>query len=185
MAEQEKAGGGKRVSIIKIYVKDFSFESPLSPGVFQAKDWQPSTNLNLRSAHTQLDENMHEIVLTITVEAEDVVSGIAEKEVRRDAADWQVDQIGLMTEGRHTLEFRARDVAGNETGARQTSARLDLRPPTGAISLKDGAEMIMPGDHVDMDVELITPIAIEVGQRFAIREGGRTVGAGVVSKIIE
>ena len=71
MADQEKADGGKRVSIIKIYIKDFSFESPLSPGVFQTKEWQPSTNLNLRSAHTQLDENMHEIVLTITVEAKD------------------------------------------------------------------------------------------------------------------
>lgn len=71
MAEQEKADGGKRVSIVKIYVKDFSFESPLSPGVFQAKEWQPSTNLNLRSAHTQIDDNMHEIVLTITVEAKD------------------------------------------------------------------------------------------------------------------
>ncbi len=71
MAEEEKADGGKRVSIIKIYIKDFSFESPLSPQVFQTKDWQPATNLNLRSAHTQLDENMHEIVLTITVEAKD------------------------------------------------------------------------------------------------------------------
>ena len=71
MAEQEQAGADKRVSIIKIYVKDFSFESPLSPQVFQTKDWQPATNLNLRSAHTQLDENMHEVVLTITVEAKD------------------------------------------------------------------------------------------------------------------
>ncbi|MDJ0918704.1 MAG: protein-export chaperone SecB [Woeseiaceae bacterium] len=71
MAEEEKADSGKRVSIIKIYIKDFSFESPLSPQVFQAKDWQPATNLNLRSAHTQLDDNTHEIVLTITVEAKD------------------------------------------------------------------------------------------------------------------
>ena len=51
--------------------------------------------------------------------------------------------------------------------------------------LKDGAEMIMPGDHVDMDVQLITPIAIEVGQRFAIREGGRTVGAGAIIAVEE
>ncbi|HSM34507.1 MAG TPA: elongation factor Tu, partial [Anaerolineae bacterium] len=46
-----------------------------------------------------------------------------------------------------------------------------------------GAEMIMPGDHVDMDVELITPIALEPGQRFAIREGGRTVGAGAIISV--
>ena len=51
---------------------------------------------------------------------------------------------------------------------------------TGAIGLPDGAEMIMPGDNVEMAVELITPIALEVGQRFAIREGGRTVGAGAI-----
>ncbi len=56
---------------------------------------------------------------------------------------------------------------------------------TGAIGLPDGAEMIMPGDNVEMSVELITPIAIEVGQRFAIREGGRTVGAGAIVSIVE
>ena len=54
---------------------------------------------------------------------------------------------------------------------------------TGIIKLPEGTEMCMPGDNVKMDVELITPIAIEVGLRFAIREGGRTVGAGVVSEI--
>ena len=54
---------------------------------------------------------------------------------------------------------------------------------TGVISLPEGVEMCMPGDNVEMDVELITPIAIEKGLRFAIREGGRTVGAGVVSEI--
>ena len=54
---------------------------------------------------------------------------------------------------------------------------------TGVISLPEGTEMCMPGDNVKMDVELITPIAIEAGLRFAIREGGRTVGAGVVSEI--
>ena len=54
---------------------------------------------------------------------------------------------------------------------------------TGAIGLPEGAEMIMPGDNVEMSVDLITPIALEVGQRFAIREGGRTVGAGSVTSI--
>ncbi|MBQ3533354.1 MAG: elongation factor Tu, partial [Oscillospiraceae bacterium] len=51
---------------------------------------------------------------------------------------------------------------------------------TGIITLPEGVEMCMPGDNVDMNVELITPIAIEEGLRFAIREGGRTVGSGVV-----
>ena len=56
---------------------------------------------------------------------------------------------------------------------------------TGSISLPAGTEMVMPGDHIDMEIKLITPIAIEEGLRFAIREGGRTVGSGVVAKIIE
>ena len=56
---------------------------------------------------------------------------------------------------------------------------------TGLIELPDGKEMVMPGDNIDMTIELITPIAIEPGLRFAIREGGRTVGSGVVSEVIE
>ena len=56
---------------------------------------------------------------------------------------------------------------------------------TGNITLPEGVEMVMPGDHIDMEVKLITPIAIEPGLRFAIREGGRTVGAGVVAQIVE
>ena len=56
---------------------------------------------------------------------------------------------------------------------------------TGLIDLPAGTEMVMPGDNVDMTIELITPIAIEQGLRFAIREGGKTVGSGVVSEIIE
>jgi elongation factor Tu len=56
---------------------------------------------------------------------------------------------------------------------------------TGAVTLPEGVEMVMPGDNIKMAVELIAPIAMEEGQRFAVREGGRTVGAGVVSKIIE
>ena len=56
---------------------------------------------------------------------------------------------------------------------------------TGTIALPEGVEMVMPGDHVTITVTLITPIAIEEGLRFAIREGGRTVGSGVVAKIIK
>ena len=54
---------------------------------------------------------------------------------------------------------------------------------TGVVNLPEGVEMCMPGDNVTMDIELITPIAIEEGLRFAIREGGHTVGAGVVTEI--
>ncbi|HWQ75286.1 MAG TPA: elongation factor Tu, partial [Syntrophomonas sp.] len=54
---------------------------------------------------------------------------------------------------------------------------------TGIINLPEGVEMVMPGDNIDMTIDLITPIAIEEGLRFAIREGGRTVGSGVVISI--
>ena len=56
---------------------------------------------------------------------------------------------------------------------------------TGLVTLPEGVEMVMPGDNVNLDIELITPIACEEGLRFAIREGGKTVGAGVVTKILE
>lgn len=69
MAEEQAASDEKRLSIIKIYIKDFSFESPQAPGVFRTEGWAPTTNLNLRSAHTAVDEKLHEVVLTITIEA--------------------------------------------------------------------------------------------------------------------
>ncbi len=80
-----------------------------------------------------------------------------------------------------------------EEGGRHTPFFKGYRPQfyfrttdvTGAVSLPGGTEMVMPGDNVQMTVELIAPIAMEDGLRFAIREGGRTVGAGVVSKVIE
>lgn len=56
---------------------------------------------------------------------------------------------------------------------------------TGVVHLPEGTEMVMPGDNCAMEVELIAPIAMDEGLRFAIREGGRTVGAGVVASIIE
>jgi elongation factor Tu len=84
-------------------------------------------------------------------------------------------------------------VLTKDEGGRHTPFYNGYRPQfylrttdvTGSIGLPAGAEMIMPGDNVEMTVELITPIAIEVGQRFAIREGGRTVGAGSITKITE
>ena len=56
---------------------------------------------------------------------------------------------------------------------------------TGTVNLPEGTEMVMPGDNITMEVELSVPIAMDEGLRFAIREGGRTVGAGVVAKIIK
>lgn len=67
MAEQEAPQ--KQIVIQKLYVKDFSFESPSSPKVFSSSDWQPKTNLNLRSSHAKIADDTHEVVLTITVEA--------------------------------------------------------------------------------------------------------------------
>ncbi len=70
MAEQEQAVD-KQLAITKIYIKDFSFESPQTPHVFKSGDWKPQTNLNLRSSNTHIEDNTHEIVLTITVEAKE------------------------------------------------------------------------------------------------------------------
>ncbi len=71
MAKNDQDDSEKRLSIVKIYVKDFSFESPLAPNVFKEGEWSPKTNLNLRSAHTAVDEKHHEVVLSITIEAKD------------------------------------------------------------------------------------------------------------------
>ena len=84
-------------------------------------------------------------------------------------------------------------VLTKEEGGRHTPFFNGYRPQfyfrttdvTGNIKLPDGVEMVMPGDNIDMEITLITPIACEEGLRFAIREGGRTVGSGVVTKIIE
>ena len=84
-------------------------------------------------------------------------------------------------------------VLKKEEGGRHTPFFTNYRPQfyfrttdvTGSIKLPEGVEMVMPGDNVNMDVELLTPIACEQGLRFAIREGGRTVGAGVVTSITE
>ncbi|WP_244834350.1 elongation factor Tu [Clostridium sp. BJN0001] len=84
-------------------------------------------------------------------------------------------------------------VLKKEEGGRHTPFFDGYRPQfyfrttdvTGTIKLPDGMEMVMPGDHIDMKVDLITPVAMDEGLRFAIREGGRTVGSGVVTKIEE
>jgi len=61
----------KRISIVKVYVKDFSFESPKAPAIFNSGEWSPKTNLNLRSSHSRVNDNLHEVVLTITVDAKE------------------------------------------------------------------------------------------------------------------
>ena len=84
-------------------------------------------------------------------------------------------------------------ILSKDEGGRHTPFFKGYRPQfyfrttdvTGAVELPEGVEMVMPGDNIKMDVTLIAPIAMEEGLRFAIREGGRTVGAGVVSKVIE
>ena len=93
----------------------------------------------------------------------------------------------------HTKFTAEAYILTKEEGGRHTPFFTNYRPQfyfqttdvTGVVKLKEGVEMIMPGDNAELNVELITPIAMEEKQRFAIREGGRTVGAGVISKIIE
>ena len=80
-----------------------------------------------------------------------------------------------------------------DEGGRHTPFFTNYRPQfyfrttdvTGVVTLDAGVEMVMPGDNVSINVELINPIAMDDGLRFAIREGGRTVGAGVVAKVVE
>jgi elongation factor Tu len=93
----------------------------------------------------------------------------------------------------HTNFMAEAYILTKEEGGRHTPFFTNYRPQfyfrttdvTGIIKLKEGVEMIMPGDNAELEVELITPIAMDQGLRFAIREGGRTVGSGVVSKIIK
>ena len=71
MAEENKDETEKHITINKVYLKDFSFESPQTPGIFAEGEWRPQTNLNLRSAHADAPNDLHEVVLTVTVEAKD------------------------------------------------------------------------------------------------------------------
>ena len=83
-------------------------------------------------------------------------------------------------------------ILSKDEGGRHTPFFNNYRPQfyvrttdvTGSITLAEGTEMVMPGDNVELTVELVAPVALEKGTNFAIREGGRTVGAGVVSEII-
>ena len=93
----------------------------------------------------------------------------------------------------HTTFKTQVDVLKKEEGGRHTPFFKGYRPQfyirtmdvTGAVTLPEGVEMVMPGDNVELTVELIVPVALEEGSKFAVREGGRTVGAGVITKIIQ
>jgi elongation factor Tu len=117
-----------------------------------------------------------------------LLRGVERKEVERGQV---VAKPGTITP--HT-RFKAEVyVLRKEEGGRHTPFFTGYRPQfyfrttdvTGNVTLAEGAEMVMPGDNVSLAVELITPIALERGVRFAIREGGRTVGAGTVTEIME
>jgi elongation factor Tu len=117
-----------------------------------------------------------------------LLRGIKRDEVERGQV---VAQPGSITP--HTKFEAEVYVLSKEEGGRHTPFFSGYRPQfyfrttdvTGVVTLPEGVEMVMPGDNVKIEAHLIQPIAMEEGLRFAIREGGRTVGAGVVSKIIE
>jgi elongation factor Tu len=117
-----------------------------------------------------------------------LLRGVDRKEIERGQV---LAKPGSITP--HT-KFKAEAyVLTKEEGGRHTPFFTGYRPQfyfrttdvTGVASLPEGVEMVMPGDNVTMSIELITPIAMERGLRFAIREGGRTVGAGTINEIIE
>ena len=85
--------------------------------------------------------------------------------------------------------MRQRPMRSSSSGARRSGYRPQFyfrtTDVTGVASLPAGTEMVMPGDNINLEVELIAPIAMEKGVRFAIREGGRTVGAGTVTDIVK
>ena len=116
-----------------------------------------------------------------------LLRGTKREEVQRGQV---LSHVGSVTP--HTKFTSEVYVLSKDEGGRHTPFFKGYRPQfyfrttdvTGACELPAGTEMVMPGDNVQMEVELIHPIAMEEGLRFAIREGGRTVGAGVVAKII-
>ncbi len=117
-----------------------------------------------------------------------LLRGVGREEVERGQV---LAKPGSITP--HTKFTAEAYILTKEEGGRHTPFFTNYRPQfyfrttdvTGVVSLPEGTEMVMPGDNVSMEVELIAPIAMDEGLRFAIREGGRTVGAGVVASIIE
>ena len=115
-----------------------------------------------------------------------LLRGIDRKDVERGQVLAKPDTIHPHTKFKAQVYVLTKDEGGRHTpffNGYRPQFYFRTTDVTGVITLPEGTEMCMPGDNVKMDVELITPIAIEAGLRFAIREGGRTVGAGVVSEI--
>ena len=119
--------------------------------------------------------------------------GVLIRGVERDAVERGQCLVVPGSVTPHTKFTAKITVLSKEEGGRHTPFFKGYRPQfyvrttdvTGEVILPDGVEMVMPGDDVAINVELISPIAMEEGMRFAIREGGRTVGSGVVSKIVQ
>ena len=117
-----------------------------------------------------------------------LLRGVDKKEIKRGMV---LAKPGSITP--HTKIKAEVYVLKKEEGGRHTPFHNKYRPQfyirtldiTGEITLPEGTEMVMPGDNVTITVDLIYPVAINVGLRFAIREGGRTVGAGAVTKIVK
>lgn len=100
MTDEKQTETEKRLSIAKIYVKDFSFESPQTPAIFKSGEWSPQTNLNLRSSHTPVDDNLHEVVLTITIDAKEDEKTIFLIELHQaglfDVAGYEKEELGAI-----------------------------------------------------------------------------------------
>ncbi|MGB4019673.1 MAG: elongation factor Tu [Syntrophomonadaceae bacterium] len=115
-----------------------------------------------------------------------LLRGVDRKEVERGMVLAKPGSIKPLTSFKAEVYVLAKDEGGRHTpffGGYRPQFYFRTTDVTGVISLPEGVEMVMPGDNIQMSIELITPIAIEEGLRFAIREGGRTVGAGVVTAI--
>ena len=134
---------------------------------------------------------MHRKILNEAIAGDNVgvlLRGVARDEIERGQV---IAKPGTITP--HTKFEASVYILKKEEGGRHTGFFTGYRPQfyfrttdvTGVVTLPEGVEMVMPGDNVEFSVELIKPIALEEGLRFAIREGGRTVGAGVVTKILE
>ena len=181
---------------------DVDFIEGLSPAV--SID-QKSTNRNPRSTVGTITE-VYDYLRLLFARAGRPHCPNCGKEVTRQTPQAIVDQILDLPAGTkfqvlakpgsikpHTQFQSEVYVLSKDEGGRHTPFFKGYRPQfyfrttdvTGSITLPEGVEMVMPGDNVQMTVELIHPIAMDEGLRFAIREGGRTVGAGVVAKIIK
>ena len=125
---------------------------------------------------------------SVLLESDKPVRGTKREEVERGQVLAQPGSITPHTKFEGEVYVLSKDEGGRHTPffkGYKPQFFFETTDVTGSCELPEGIEMVMPGDNVNMNVELIAPIAMEDGQRFAIREGGRTVGAGVVVKIHE